>query len=677
MIKLLMMILLMAQMSFAQDTQVNYKGYLIGPSENSPSKGHGRQNDEDVEVFIETLAPFYHGVASGDPQTDRVIIWTKVTTQDMSDIDVNWKVSTSVDMANVIREGSYTTGSDQDFIIKLDVDGLSAGTTYYYQFEYDGKPSLIGRTKTLPDSDVESLRIAVISCVNYQWGYFNALERIAERADLDAVLHMGDYFYEYGDSYYYHPILEGQRAHDPDYEVVSVTDYRTRFSQYRLDPQMIRFHQQHPVIAVWDDHESTNDSYRDGAENHQEDNEGDWSERVDNSTQVYNEWMPIRMPNPQDRRKINRSFKFGNLLDLYMLELRLSGKDEPMGSKAAGLPFTELPQEEIIEVFNSERKMIDDEQFSWLVGGITTTDAQWKIVGSSVMMVPFPAFFNPDAWDGYYVQRETLFGALQQAGVTNFGAVSGDFHMSFATNLITNSLTDPSNSVPVGFEFTTPSITSANINEQESLPVVDPVSGETIIINPLEMNLPERSAIAQALEQDVVQSLPWFHYANSDQHGYMIVDVNENRVQCDWYHVESVLQPYNDNEMASASAVVQNQNPLVQMVDEPVASKTDAPELAPFPSILSVENESVLNMGAYPNPAQDYTVLHFALNKNQNIGIKLFDLSGNELSSIETRKYLKGVHSAQIDLNGLNSGTYIIKMESPEGITTCKVVVTN
>jgi alkaline phosphatase D len=175
--------------------------------------------------------------------------------------------------------------------------------------------------------------------------------------------------------------------------------------------------------------------------------------------------MPIRLSDENNKIQIYRNFKYGDLLDLYMMELRLSGKDEPMGFKAAGGGWADLDQEEIANVLNPDREMIDQNQLGWLVGGMTNSQSTWKLMVSSVMMVPFPALFNADAWDGYFVQRETIFGGLTQSGVTNFGAISGDFHMGFASNLVANSLPDITAAVPVGFEFTTPSVTSANVIE--------------------------------------------------------------------------------------------------------------------------------------------------------------------------------------------------------------------
>lgn len=663
--RFLLFLALFSALVFAQDTKLEYNGKIMGPPEGRPAEGFGRVLDTEELIYLEQLKPFYHGVASGDPQQNSVIIWTRVTTEVDGPVEVSYELATDKEMTNIITSGNLTAHPDNDYCVKEDVTGLDAGTTYYYQFSYDNQKSIIGRTRTLPESgSKEHLRFAVISCVNYQWGFFNALERIAERDDLDAVIHMGDYIYEYSSEDYYHPDFVEYFPHNPDKEIVTRADYRLRYSQYRLDPMMIRMHQQHPMIATWDDHESTNDSWKDGAENHQE-GEGEWSERVDIATSVYAEWMPIRLPDENNKKKIYRNFKFGDMLDLYMMELRLTGKDQPEGSKASGQAITEIDPMELATILSADIDMIDQEQFNWLVGGLTTSQSQWKVMGSSVMMVPFPGFFNPDAWDGYYTQREILFGSLLQAGVQNVGTISGDFHMSFATNLVSSAYNDPENSQLVGFEFTTPSVTSANINEQSLplVPIVDPQTGDTTFVAPLDIRLPERSPLAQFLEFDVVSNTPWFHYANSDQHGYMVLDIQEERIQTDWFYVP-ILEK-SDVETYGASAVVNSGNPLVTVNTEGAAAgKINAPELAPFPSVLSVEDDGVLPMGVFPNPADHTTQVSFAVNKPQKIKLALFDINGNEVAKIGNKFFNKGVQAIEMNITNYPVGSYFVKIET-------------
>jgi alkaline phosphatase D len=266
-------------------------------------------------TFDPTLKPFYHGVASGDPLADKVIIWTRIT-PDSGDITaktVNWIVATDTAFQNIIKTGTVTTDNSKDYTIKVDVTGLNAATTYYYVFKYNGFYSLTGRMKTTTN-DATHLRFAVVSCNNYEAGFFNGFKKIAQRNDIDAIIHLGDYIYDYapkgyGDS------LNG-RFVEPKNEILSEGDYRTRYSVYRLDADLRFAHQQQTFISIWDDHESSNDSYKDGAENHQP-NEGDWETRKNIAKKVYFEWMPIR---DAATNAIYRKIYYGSMLDLIILD---------------------------------------------------------------------------------------------------------------------------------------------------------------------------------------------------------------------------------------------------------------------------------------------------------------------------------------------------------------------
>jgi len=294
-----------------------------GNSANSKKLERSAAKSSGDLSFDPALAPFYHGVASGDPLANKVIIWTRRTpSDDALSYQLGWQMATDTAFENVVRQGQLEAMASADFTAKVDVGQLNPETSYYFRF-YDFTSqtySLIGRTRTAPHDDTDHLRFAVVSCQNYQAGYFNAFRKIAERADLDAVLHLGDYIYEYGagEGTYGYSNDRPDRANVPGTEILSLADYRTRYSLYRLDPDLRAAHQQHPFIAVWDDHESANDSYADGAENHQDD-EGDWEVRKAISKQVYYEWMPIR---ELSYDKLFRSLKYGDLAELIMLDTR-------------------------------------------------------------------------------------------------------------------------------------------------------------------------------------------------------------------------------------------------------------------------------------------------------------------------------------------------------------------
>jgi len=291
---------------------------------------------------------FTHGVASGDPLEDGFVIWTRVTPADLgSTVEVFYEVALDPDFVDRVEAGTTMTGAAVDFTAKLDVRGLVWGRDYYYRFSAQGRTSMVGRARCAPKGgEAKALRFAVTSCASYGHGYFHAYRRIAEREDLDAVLHLGDYIYEYGTGEY-----GSVREYEPAHEIVTLADYRMRFAQYRRDPDLQALHQQHPVIPIWDDHESANDSYEDGAENHQLDTEGTWTARKQAARQAYFEWMPIRDPGMQ---RIYRTLRYGNLADIVLLDTRLEGRDLQFGSTS------ELPGEA------ASRSLLGAEQEAWL-----------------------------------------------------------------------------------------------------------------------------------------------------------------------------------------------------------------------------------------------------------------------------------------------------------------------
>jgi alkaline phosphatase D len=275
-------------------------------------------NEPTRSGAIECLAPFFHGVASGDPQQDRVILWTRVTT-DSTNAVVNWRIASDTAITNIINSGTVTTDDTKDFTVKVDATGLQPFTWYYYEFETEGKRSVRGRTRTLPVGDIDSLRFAIVSCADYTNGYYNAYAKITERNDIFAVIHLGDYIYEYGGG-------TAPRNHEPSNEILTLGDYRIRHSHYKLDEDLMRLHQQYPFFAVWDDHETANNAWFGGAENHTPGTEGDWFDRKAAGVHAYYEWMPLRMPDPAETMRIFRKFNIGDLIDLYMMDTRLQGR---------------------------------------------------------------------------------------------------------------------------------------------------------------------------------------------------------------------------------------------------------------------------------------------------------------------------------------------------------------
>jgi alkaline phosphatase D len=277
-------------------------------------------------------ANFLHGVASGDPLADRVILWTRVTPDvagDERDIDVHWQVATDRDMQDIVVAGIATTGTDHDYTVKVDAFGLRPGQIYFYRFSVNGTQSRVGRTKTLPGNDATAVKFAVFSCANYPAGYFNVYADAALQDDIDVALHIGDYIYEYESTGYACEKAEQLgRLSDPPNLLLVLNDYRRRYAQYRTDGDLQALHARLPFIAVWDDHEFADDAWRDGSADHQPGMEGPFSLRKAAAMRAYHEWMPIRVPDPASPEKIYRSFDFGRVASLHMLDTRIVGRDQ-------------------------------------------------------------------------------------------------------------------------------------------------------------------------------------------------------------------------------------------------------------------------------------------------------------------------------------------------------------
>jgi alkaline phosphatase D len=514
-------------------------------------------------------ARFQHGVASGDPLADRVILWTRVTPPTpVSVVNVSYVVATDPALTQVVTRGIAKTNPARDYTVKVDPAGLQPGTTYYYRFTADGENSPIGRTRTLPVGNVPRLRMAVASCSNHAFGLFNAYRRIAERADLDLVLHLGDYIYEYGPNVY-----GNLRTPEPPNEMVTLSDYRLRHAQYKRDADSQAVHRQHPFVCIWDDHETTNDSWKDGAENHTEGTEGAWADRVNVALQAYYEWMPVRIPDATQRRKNQRAFQVGNLLDLVMLEERLSGRSKQL---TATIPVPGLGNvfAQVGAFTDPTRTLLGDEQEAWLAQRLRGSSARWKFIGQGVMFAHLKAqgaplasggglFFNTDQWDGYQPARDRVYdiikGNANNPPVNNVVVLTGDIHSSWAADLTQ----DPNNSnVATGgyngvtgdgsraVEFVATSITSPGLN--------DPTGSTAGFLRSVN---------------------PHFKFIDFNQRGYMLLDVTPQKAVCEWYFVDTVASISNNQTFGTAFEVQQGTNRL-----QPSAQTTppaNPPALAP------------------------------------------------------------------------------------------------
>lgn len=471
---------------------------------------------------------FQHGVASGDPVAGAVLIWTRVTpTADATpgsgvgdDVEVSWQVAKDPSFERLIAKGRTVARKERDHSVKVDVRGLDPSRQYHYRFKALGELSPPGRMTTGPAlNDMPgNLRFGLASCSNWEGGYFSAYRHLADRDDLGFVLHMGDYIYEYGPGYYGADGID--RVHEPDHEIVSLADYRIRHAQYKTDPDLQACHAQHPFICTWDDHEVTNDTWKDGAENHQED-EGDFAKRRNRAYRAYFEWMPIRRPRLQkDPHRIYRRLNFGQLADLHMLDTRQYRDEQPANQTD--------------ESRHSEDRTITGEaQMRWLKSGLANSEAAWHLIGNQLMITPWDTGavpFNVDSWDGYTADRDELLGHIQENAIDNVVFLTGDIHTSWANDVPIEKDTYPV-TPSVAVEMVGPSVTSDNADE---------ITGS-----------PYRST-SVLLEQEVKADNPWVKYVELDSHGYSVVDVTKDRLNVDWYFISERTDPQATQEFAAS-----------------------------------------------------------------------------------------------------------------------------
>lgn len=499
---------------------------------------------------------FEYGVASGDPTQTQVIIWTRVTTA-ASYVDVTWQVSRAEDFSTIEQSGTFATDTSRDFTVKVDVQNLNPSTQYYYRFMVGETTSIVRMTQTLPEGSVDKASMAVVSCANYPAGYFNVYKEILKQhqtESFDVVLHLGDYIYEYGaGGYASEDAARLGREPSKGTECITLDDYRKRYAQYRQDQDLQALHAALPMIAVWDDHELANDAWKNGAENHQ-DNEGSFVDRRAAAAAAWTEWLPVR-ENTFSNMLIYRQFSFGDLINLMMLDTRLVGRDQPLDYFSLSAPTMDAIGGLVAQSRSADRELLGTEQLAWLMNAFNSQDAKWNILGqqvlmsrmelpSSVMLAMFQLFnatdeqkmdallavnsaisnyladpssdtiklpYNLDAWDGYYVERERVY-EIAKASEGHFVCLAGDTH-----NAWTSELKDVSNN-PVGVEFATSSVSSPGLEEYLAL--------EPVAIAQMEYTLPH-----------LVSELQW---TDIKQRGFMRVTFTPEKAQSTWYMLSSV-----------------------------------------------------------------------------------------------------------------------------------------
>ncbi|MET9733592.1 alkaline phosphatase D family protein [Streptomyces sp. NPDC006458] len=475
----------------------------------------------------ESAPAFLHGIASGDPLPDGILLWTRVTPAPEAvpgsglgaDTTVSWVVATDRALTDVVSRGSTTATAATDHTVKADIRGLAPATDYFFRFSAGGTDSPVARTRTAPAADaaVANLRFGVVSCANWEAGHFAAYRHLADRGDLDAWLHLGDYIYEYGNGQY------GTRdtvvrPHAPAHEILTLADYRVRHGRYKTDPDLQALHTKAPVVAIWDDHEIANDAWSGGAENHTEGTEGAYASRQAAAKQAYFEWMPVR---PAIAGTTYRRLRFGKLADLSLLDLR-SFRDQQVKLGNG-------------QVDDPDRTLTGRAQLDWLKAGLKSSDTTWRLVGNSVMIAPFAIgsltadvlkplaellglpkeglALNTDQWDGYTDDRRELLAHLRANSIRNTVFLTGDIHMAWANDVPVDAGTYPL-SASAATEFVVTSVTSDNLDDLVKVP-------EGTV-----------SAVASPLIRAANRHV---HWVDTDRHGYGVLDITADRAQMDYY----------------------------------------------------------------------------------------------------------------------------------------------
>ncbi|WP_298417511.1 alkaline phosphatase D family protein [uncultured Kordia sp.] len=558
----------MKRRKFIVNSLLAIGGIMVAPNLISCS------NDDDT--FTSELPPdlsndnFNEGVASFDPTSSEVIIWSRYTTTNAS-VDVIWQVATDINFQSIVRSGTVTTDASRDYTISIELQNLETNQKLYYRFVNvaDKTVSIIGETITLPQNAAE-IKLAVCSCANFQAGLFNSYKAMAE-SDSDIIVHLGDYIYEYAPGEYGttpETIALG-RIHEPDNEIVTLDDYRIRYKQYRNDENLKLAHQKKPFICVWDDHEITNDAYKDGAENHQT-NEGSYEVRKQAAIQAFSEYLPVRTV---DITKIYRSINLGNLVNLLMLDTRVIGRDEQLNYTnyidGAG-NFDAVTFQTDIQ--DPSRSMLGATQRDWLLGNLASNTTAWKVLGQQVLMgkmfipaemiitlgtilaeisasgsistatlqgfqtqlgelvqikvrvqandptltpqeigrVSFALPYNLDAWDGYPIEREAIYSAVSDGRLV---CLAGDTHNAWCSNL--NSVANETK----GKEFATSSVSSPGF----------------------EGLLGNDSAQLAGFEQAMQVLIDDLSYLNASQRGYLKMTFTTTQVAGEWVFVDNIL----------------------------------------------------------------------------------------------------------------------------------------
>ena len=489
---------------------------------------------------------FTHGVASGEPGTRSMLLWTRHASDSGTRLRV--EVATDTMFTRIVAGGEAFADPERDHTARVVIEGLAPGRWHFYRFiAPDGSISPVGRTRTLPEGEVSRFGLGLFSCSNLGFGWFNAYAHACQRSDLELMVHVGDYFYEYPVGTYPDPkdILPG-RLLQPSHETVALADYHLRHACYRLDPDLQRLHQSYPMVAGWDDHEFTNDAWVDGAQNHQPDTEGDWATRKAAATRAYRDWMPVADPGPAGVDW--RSYEIGSLATLEKLETRISGRsrlleleDVLKGRKDLERALSEF-RDGMLQ--DPARTMLGAAQEAWLAADLARSrraGTRWQVLAQQTVMadrvMPQRALewvgadapdylkrgarvgvaaaklgmgYDFDGWSGFPAARGRLLAAAQRADA-DLVVLAGDSHNAWAHDLTHEGRA-------AGVEIATQSVTSPGIEQQASRAAPADVAAALRAANP---------------------ALAW---CDTSHRGYTSVQLTPDAVTAEWHFLRTIRE---------------------------------------------------------------------------------------------------------------------------------------
>ena len=514
----------------------------------------------------QSKSAFLHSVASGDPFPDSVVLWTRVTPTPEAlpgsglgpATRVAWEVGTDPDFSYTVTAGEVLSEAEHDHTIKVVAAGLAPAITYYYRFivldgPAAGAVSRTGRTRTAPavEAEPERLRFAVCSCSNFEAGYFRAYRDMADRDDLEFTLHLGDFTYEYASGEYGGAHNTTVRRVEPAHRTTTLADYRIRQGHYHSDPDLADLLAAKPMIAIWDDHEFADNTWRDGATGNSIDIHDDFPAMKSQATQAYFEWMPVRAGEgfgTSDDRHLYRHLRYGALAEFIIPDLR-SFRDyqvlmTPSDSGMAADP------DYLRSVGAADRSMLGGTQFDWFADALSTSGTRWQLIGNEVMFAPLTLpntldprihdwlvhqvglptdgiALNSDQWDGYMAERKRIIDLIAAENKPGVVFLTGDIHSSWAADIPVNpgEYRLGRDTRVAATEFITPSVTAGSaFDSLATSPALDDPVREVLRVG-----------------QDIIKHVDtWYRYVDLSQHGYMAVEVTGERTQVDWLHGDAL-----------------------------------------------------------------------------------------------------------------------------------------